>query len=246
MFWMPSKDNVIEIHFELAKIFEKQEDPISPVGVKSESMLESAVNRPNTGIGDQDKYTTLEQKCAALFHSLTKNHPFHNGNKRTALVSLLTTLHRNDKRLKNEVLDDEVYDFVVSVTADTFPNEEQTLSADEIIREIAKWIRSRSTTTSVKITNMTPVNFIKSAKSLGATTKKTGNFYIVRNGEQSIRFRASAKSLPGPVIRQYLNELRLNSINSGVSTQEFQEGIISDERELIYRYMAALQRLAKT
>lgn len=246
MLWMPSKDNIVDIHFELARIFEDQDDPISPVGIKSHPMLESAVNRPNTGIGEHFKYTTLEQKVAALFHSLTKNHPFHNGNKRTALVSLLTTLHRNDKRLTNEVTDDDVYDFVVAVTADEYPIPQHNLDVDSVVKEIAKWIRERSVSTTVKISNMTPANFIKNARALGAQTKKSGNFYIVKHGEKSIRFRASAKSLPGPVIRQYLSELRLSSIHAGVSAEEFQDGAQTEERALIYRFMAALQRLAKT
>ena len=43
--------------------------------------------RPQTGLGTIDKYPTIEQKAAALLHSLIKNHAFHNGNKRTALVA---------------------------------------------------------------------------------------------------------------------------------------------------------------
>lgn len=244
--WIPSKDNVLNIHYELARIFEGQDDPISPIGVKSEAMLDSAVNRPHTGIGDHLKYNSLEQKIAALFHSLTKNHPFHNGNKRTALVSLLTTLHRNDRRLINEVTDDEVYDFVVAVTADEYPTRGHDLDVDSVIKEIAKWIRKRSIPTIVRISNMTPKEFISCVKAMGARTKKTGNFHIVTYGEKSIRFRASAKSLPGPVVRQYLNELKLNGVNVGVSAEEFQEGAQAEERALIYRFMAALQRLAKT
>lgn len=246
MHWMPTKDNIIDIHFQLAKIFEDQEDPISPVGIKSENMLDSAVNRPHTGIGEYQKYKTLDLKLAALFHSLTKNHPFHNGNKRTALVSLLTALHRNDKRLTNEVTDDHVYDFVVSVTADEYPHKDHNLDTDNVVKEISKWIRDRSITTSVKISNMKPTEFIKNLKSAGVRVKKTGNSYIANNEDRSIRFNASAKSLPGPVIRQFLNELRLNGVNTGVSAEEFQGGALPDERALIYRFMAALQRLAKT
>ncbi|WP_237234783.1 hypothetical protein [Pseudomonas sp. TCU-HL1] len=77
---------------------------------------------------------------------------------------------------------------------------------------------------------MTPSSFIKSVKAMGAQPKKAGNFYIVKKSEKSIRFRASAKSLPGPVIRQYLTELRLNGVNAGVSAQEFQDGAQAEER----------------
>ena len=77
---MLSVDGVKEIHFELAKIFAEENDPISPCGVKDINMLESACARPDAGLGRVEKYNSLELKVAALFHSLTKNHPFHNGN----------------------------------------------------------------------------------------------------------------------------------------------------------------------
>jgi death-on-curing family protein len=38
-------------------------------------------------VGGKEAYPTTFNKTAALFHSLINNHPFHNGNKRVALVS---------------------------------------------------------------------------------------------------------------------------------------------------------------
>jgi len=38
--------------------------------------------------GGQAAYPTIVEKAAALFHSLISNHPFHNGNKRTAVLSM--------------------------------------------------------------------------------------------------------------------------------------------------------------
>lgn len=121
MTWLPEPKNVLAVHEELVRVFEEDNDPISPPGVKSPDLLESACARPRTALGDVEKYPSLAEKMAALFHSLTKNHAFHNGNKRTALVTLLSALQRNDQRLISEVTDDHVYDLVVSVTADEFP-----------------------------------------------------------------------------------------------------------------------------
>ena len=106
--WIPTPDNVIDVHNQLVEIFLNEEDPISPSGVKNANMLESACARPLTGLGEHEKYRTLPEKVAALYHSLIKNHPFHNGNKRTALVSALSMLYRNDFRLSPEVNDDDV------------------------------------------------------------------------------------------------------------------------------------------
>ena len=93
--FLPSFDDVMEIHEELVEIFRNDEDPIEPAGARDINLVHSACMRPTTGIGDQDKYVSEYDKAAALFHSLTQNHAFHNGNKRTALVTLLATLYRN-------------------------------------------------------------------------------------------------------------------------------------------------------
>lgn len=144
MAWLPDHEDVKRIHDELTKIFEKEEDPISPPGIKSEPLLASACSRPLTGMGTVDKYLTIEDKISALFHSLTKNHPFHNGNKRTALVSMLTALSRNNKRLEKHITDEIIYDFVLDVTADCFPHANHGLDPDGVVNKISKWINDNS------------------------------------------------------------------------------------------------------
>lgn len=244
--WLPNADAVEEIHFSLARIFESENDPISPVGVKSRSMLESACERPHTGIGNSYKYETLDAKLAALFHSLTKNHPFHNGNKRTAVVSVLTALYRNDRRLNSDVTDDHVYDFVVAVTADAFPSIGHGLSVDEVVNEIAKWLKKHTVSVKARPAGMKTSDFISKCKAAGGHCKNaSGGAYVVSNKEKSVRISKSTKQLDGAVVRQYLGTLGLSGSAAGISIEEFQEGA-NGEREQIYRYMAALRRLAKT
>lgn len=88
-------EEVVNIHFALANDFIGSADPISPAGVSDQGLLESAVQRPHTSVGDIRKYPTTEMAGAALMHSIVHNHAFRNGNKRTALVSLLSLLDRN-------------------------------------------------------------------------------------------------------------------------------------------------------
>ncbi|WP_163576328.1 type II toxin-antitoxin system death-on-curing family toxin [Halomonas faecis] len=107
-----SYDEVLEIHHELVDFFQNDGDPIEPAGPRDVALLESACERPKTGLGGTDKYGTVDEKAAALFHSLVANHPFHNGNKRTALVSTVWFLDQNDRRVQAH--DDEWFDFVVS------------------------------------------------------------------------------------------------------------------------------------
>ena len=126
--WVPDAEKVAEIHRELTSLFADEEDPISPPGIKSEALLESACQRPSTAMGKTEKYTSLWSKTAALFHSLVKNHAFHNGNKRAAIVALLTTLYRNDYRFSQHIGDDEIFDLALRVTGDRFPSDSAPLT----------------------------------------------------------------------------------------------------------------------
>jgi len=64
--------------------------------VRSPSLLQSAVAQPKHSFGKTDVYPTIYDKAAAYLFYLCSNHPFIDGNKRTALVSALTFLSLND------------------------------------------------------------------------------------------------------------------------------------------------------
>lgn len=53
-------------------------------------LLDGAVMRPQASAFGQDAFPTLHEKAAALLHSLVRNHPFMDGNKRTAWVAVAT------------------------------------------------------------------------------------------------------------------------------------------------------------
>lgn len=63
-------------------------DPVSKSEYRNQQLLESALGRPFHSMDGQDFYPTTIEKAAALFHSLISNHPFWNGNKRTAVVAV--------------------------------------------------------------------------------------------------------------------------------------------------------------
>ena len=58
-------------------------------------LLEAAVLRPQSSAFGEDAYPTLIEKAAALFHSLSRNHAFVDGNKRTSTVALIVFLRLN-------------------------------------------------------------------------------------------------------------------------------------------------------
>lgn len=136
------QEAVCAIHEALVEDFRLSPDPIFPEGVRDPSLLSSALTRPLTGLGEERKYPTVEMAGAALLHSLVHNHPFHNGNKRTALVALLVFLDEHGMVLTCS--EEEVFRFVlrtgqhslVPIWADDLPNRE--------VLEIARWIRSNS------------------------------------------------------------------------------------------------------
>ena len=59
-------------------------------GLRDEGQLESAVFRPQTGC-----YPDIVAEAAALWESLSQNHPFVDGNKRTAFAAMYTFLAIN-------------------------------------------------------------------------------------------------------------------------------------------------------
>lgn len=79
--------------------FPDAEEPVSPDEYRDEQLLGSALGRPfHTAFGEA-AYLRVCDKAAALFHSLIANHPFANGNKRTAVVALDLFLYANNRLL---------------------------------------------------------------------------------------------------------------------------------------------------
>lgn len=65
-------------------------------GLRSESMLLSAIAQPPAKFGGNYLHTTLFEMSAAYLYHIVLNHPFVDGNKRTGLVSALTFLDINE------------------------------------------------------------------------------------------------------------------------------------------------------
>jgi death-on-curing protein len=107
---------VAAIHEAITTWFLGSEDPISPAGIKSKALLESAVARPFQTVGGKDAFLSEFDKASALFHALINNHPFHNGNKRAALVASQVLLHRLGYWLE-DCTDEELYEFTTKVAA---------------------------------------------------------------------------------------------------------------------------------
>jgi death-on-curing protein len=67
--------------------------------VRDLDLLEAAAARPSTSAFGQDAYPALADKVAALLHSVARNHPFADGNKRTAIVAAIFMFEVNGEQV---------------------------------------------------------------------------------------------------------------------------------------------------
>ena len=80
-------------------------------GIRDRSLLDSALNRPFQTFDGELLYPTLMDQAAAIVESIVKNHPFHDGNKRTGYT--LMRLHLLNNGLDINASEDNKYDFVI-------------------------------------------------------------------------------------------------------------------------------------
>ncbi len=81
--------------------------------VRDVGLLESALAMPAATLGGELLHASLDEQAAAYLFHLVKNHPFVDGNKRTALVAMLAFLGLNGRRL--EAPDDDLIELVLGV-----------------------------------------------------------------------------------------------------------------------------------
>jgi death-on-curing protein len=75
--------------------------------------MESALAQPQATFGGELLHPTLPEQAAAYLFHLVKNHPFVDGNKRTAFAVMVTFLRVNGYRLS--LSNGEAYDLVMQV-----------------------------------------------------------------------------------------------------------------------------------
>ena len=96
-----SVDDILLIHSEMLARFGGRE------GVRDRNALSAAAGRPQSGY-----YADVIAEAAALFESLAMNHPFVDGNKRTAVTATAVFLRLN--RYKLQFHDAEAYEWFIS------------------------------------------------------------------------------------------------------------------------------------
>ena len=78
--------DIYELHTQLENTF------VLTPGVRDRNLLASAVNTPFQTFMGNDLYPSIYDKAAQLCYGIANNHPFIDGNKRTALHSMYVYL----------------------------------------------------------------------------------------------------------------------------------------------------------
>lgn len=104
-------------------------------GVRDESLLKSALARPQQLFAYGDPAPDLADLAASLAFGIAKNHPFVDGNKRSAHVTYRTFLALNDADL--EATQEEKYLCILALAESRMTE-----------KEFAAWLRSH-----IRVTN---------------------------------------------------------------------------------------------
>jgi death-on-curing protein len=121
------------IYLTLSELLHVAERTLGPdVPVRDHGLLESALARPQATAFGVDAYEGLEEKAAALLHSLARNHALVDGNKRLALAGTIAFLGLNGCRLT--LTNDEAYTLIMDVASGQLDD----------VPDIAERLRQRS------------------------------------------------------------------------------------------------------
>ena len=100
-------DEVLSLHAEQIRLFGG-----SP-GIRDVGLLESATGSVEATFDDAFLHETVFAMAAAYLHGICRNHPFVDGNKRTAAAAALTFLEMNG--IEVDADEDDFYDLVIGV-----------------------------------------------------------------------------------------------------------------------------------
>jgi len=109
--------DVLRAHFLIVDYFYGKDYGIGGIGPRDPNLLHSAVYRQFTGFEGKEKWGTPFERCATLIFGLVKDHPFHDANKRTALLVLLYFLNKTLRRAPT-VGHKDLEDFIVDIAED--------------------------------------------------------------------------------------------------------------------------------
>ena len=96
-------------------------------GIRDLGRLEAAIATQSQNVFGEELYPNILDKTAAIIRAIIADHPFVNGNKRTAIITGLTILDLNG--INFSAKEGEIEDFAVKIAVDHID-----------VPEIARWL----------------------------------------------------------------------------------------------------------
>ncbi len=134
-----TEEDVLGIRRRMAELAIATQDAFGATEPLHPQKLASAVFRQNTGLGNTFKYDSIPEVGATLFYGIAMSHSFENGNKRTALVSLLVFLDKNRVVLVNAG-ENDLYELAREVASHEIEVKGER-TADSEVQAVADWLR---------------------------------------------------------------------------------------------------------
>ncbi len=107
-------------------------------GIRDEALLESAVAAPQATMMGQPLISEPVEIAAAYLFYLCRNHPFIDGNKRTALAACLVFLQTNDFLPNLKLPTSDWEGFVLDVAASRLDRDHTTARFRKLLKQISK------------------------------------------------------------------------------------------------------------
>lgn len=115
-------EEILRLHFQVVEDFGGLH------GVRDENRLKSVVAAPKQEVFGEEQYKMVHEKAAVYLRNIIADHPFVDGNKRTAVTSAGIFLARNGVQLQAD--SKELEDFAVRIATDHLS-----------VEEIAAWLQ---------------------------------------------------------------------------------------------------------
>lgn len=198
--------------------------------------------------------------AGALLHSLVHNHPFHNGNKRTALVSMLVFLDKNGLALKcNE---DHLFVMVLQLAQHNLVEGPRNELPDRESLQIARWLKSNARLIETKDKS---IKFHRLRKILGEyncvfqSSPGAGSGMIITREftkknifginkktflQSHIHYGGEGREVPRSSIKKLRRELHLDPEHN-VDSLAFYDKIEISPSDFIKKYSKTLRRLGR-
>ena len=107
-------------------------------GIRDETLLESAVAAPQATMMGQPLISDPIEIAAAYLFYICRNHPFVDGNKRTALAACLVFLESNGLLSENKLPTDDWEHFVLDVAAGKIDRNATTKRLRKLLKQRRK------------------------------------------------------------------------------------------------------------